>query len=288
MAILRYLRFMEEAQFSHKELTMHYYKYGRGKRIALAFHGFGQEGSRFGSFATELEGEFTTYSFDLFFHGESDSPETRSQRNPLKADEWINWIDAFCTEKKIERFSLWGYSLGGRLALYLYSQIPDKIEEMVLFAPDGLALNWWYRAMSRSRMGGRLYRSVVRYPRPFLAVVDAAQRVKIIDNRLGKFVHHQMQTRATREQVYHVWLFFRELEPDIHNVVELLNKIHTPVYLFFGHFDSVIPMSQGLEFQRSAQSVRLFVLETGHDLMLEKYLRDAAKRYIKEAERELP
>ncbi|MBC7893637.1 MAG: alpha/beta hydrolase, partial [Sphingobacteriaceae bacterium] len=121
--------------FRHGDsIHLRYRSFGSGPRTLLAFHGMGQSGAAFSSLGTVLGDTFTTYAFDLFFHGESSG-----LNEPLSKPFWAELLRRFLAEKKVERFSVAGFSLGGRLALATLETLYDRIDEVILVAPDGLA-----------------------------------------------------------------------------------------------------------------------------------------------------
>ena len=81
---------------------LYYQKFGNGKQIMLAFHGFGQESSVYKCLADVLT-EYTFYAFDLFFHGKSqwDFPE-----NYLRSQRWKELLQDFLDKENIQKFSL--------------------------------------------------------------------------------------------------------------------------------------------------------------------------------------
>ncbi|HEY5824200.1 MAG TPA: hypothetical protein VIT44_07545, partial [Cyclobacteriaceae bacterium] len=64
-----------------KNATLHYIKSGSGPKSLLLFHGFGQDHRSFDDLTIVLAGEYTLYSFDLFFHGES---SWRNDEEPME------------------------------------------------------------------------------------------------------------------------------------------------------------------------------------------------------------
>lgn len=63
-------------------------------------------------------------------------PETETQR-PWDLDDYVNWLDKFCQQKKIdgelvEPFFLLGHSFGGALAVKFALKYPGKVERLFL------------------------------------------------------------------------------------------------------------------------------------------------------------
>ena len=63
---------METIKFTFQERTIHVHKSGSGPENMLLFHGFGQTGQVFQEWHQALEETHILYSFDLFFHGETE------------------------------------------------------------------------------------------------------------------------------------------------------------------------------------------------------------------------
>ena len=132
---------MDLKQLSYKNSTIGYYRFGSGTQIAFCFHGYGEEALLFEFLGKYAGTEFTFYAIDLPFHGKTIWQEGLN----FSASDLLQIIvkvleqhndpfqSAFSDNIK---FSLIGYSLGGRIALSLYECIPDKIEKLILLAPD--------------------------------------------------------------------------------------------------------------------------------------------------------
>ncbi len=127
--------------FSYKGAELNYGLYPGGPGILLAFHGFGQSQHYFSSLATSLEKNYTVYSFDLFYHGRSHWPDSEQ---PLSKEFWKEMITAFLQEQQIDRFSLVGFSLGGKFVLATLEALPERTDEILFIAPDGIRTSFWY------------------------------------------------------------------------------------------------------------------------------------------------
>ena len=257
---------MTEEVYRHGNLKLSCYKWGRGSRVVFAFHGFGRTAHDFAPLAKELGEQFTLIAFNLFFHEGSSAPGDRIHAQPLHKDEWKAIIESYMDSRNIQKATLVGYSLGGRLALCLFESMPERVERMLLFAPDGLKMNWWYKLVSRSRIGKRIYDHLIDDPAILFRIVDAAHSIRIVDAKLRKFVSMQMDTREKRQRVYDVWLFYRLLFPDMKSIKPLIAEQKMPIDAFFGRGDSIIPFSQARVFE-GLKSVRVHQLEAGHQLM---------------------
>lgn len=80
-----------------------------------------------------LEKKFQVYT--LNFSGHGDQPEKEAFSNDLFSDN----IYQFLSENKIEKCHLFGYSMGGYVALYFANKYPDKIGKIITLATK---FNW--------------------------------------------------------------------------------------------------------------------------------------------------
>src|SRR5687767_8509330 len=106
---------------------LHYRKLGNGPKVLLAFHGFGQDISFFSPVAEALVNEFTIYAFDLFFHGKS---WLEKEHAPLSKALLADLMQRFLAKEKVEKFSVTGFSMGGKFALSVLESFPEKVHSL--------------------------------------------------------------------------------------------------------------------------------------------------------------
>ncbi|MBK9732404.1 MAG: hypothetical protein IPO83_14205 [Chitinophagaceae bacterium] len=63
-----------------------------------------------------------------------------------------------------ERFSLLGYSLGGKIVLATIPHFPSLIDSVLLAAPDGVVVNAWYNVAVYPEWGRKLFKRFVVKP----------------------------------------------------------------------------------------------------------------------------
>src|SRR5688572_20735740 len=103
---------------------LHYQKLGHGTKVLLAFHGFGQNSDYFLPVAEALGEQFTIYAFDLFFHGNS---WLEKEHAPLTKEFFTSLLQRFLAKEKVEKFSVTGFSMGGKFALAVLESFPERI-----------------------------------------------------------------------------------------------------------------------------------------------------------------
>lgn len=230
-------------------------KWGNGPEPLLAFHGIGQEHSIFADWQNLPD--FTVYAFDLPFHGRSAVPPGKV----IEKAEWIGWVTAFLEQQGIQRFSLAGFSMGGRLALVLLEALADRIDQVFLIAPDGIRENPFYRLAVGTAPGRAVFRLLVFRPQVLLVLGGWAEKLGWVHASVTRFVRWMLDSREKQFRVYHAWTAFRKLTfsgklPD------------RPVLFVMGQYDRLMPPAS-VEPLLSAQAERV-VLRCGHNQLVEK------------------
>ena len=240
---------------------LHYVVYGRGPRVLLAFHGYGQgHGHWRGIVAALGEARVSVYAFDLFYHGQSrlakaDAPLTKNRLGEL--------LRAFLAAENIDTFGLLAFSLGAKFALTAVEQFPERVERLWLIAPDGLLRQRWYQ-LATSGPGRGLFRRMVRRPRPVLRLLAGLRERRLVDAALVRFVEWQLDSREKRLRVYRSWMAFRRLTFSPRHLARLLNQRPTPVTFFLGRHDPMIPPAGLRGFIASLTNARTVLLDAGH------------------------
>lgn len=79
--------------------------------------------------AEKLKGKYNVHSIDFSGHGEKDFPEN-DYSIPMFAEEVLQYLN----EHLLEKVSIFGYSMGGYVALYLAKQHPERVDKIVTLA----------------------------------------------------------------------------------------------------------------------------------------------------------
>ncbi|HRD51491.1 MAG TPA: alpha/beta fold hydrolase [Flavobacteriales bacterium] len=224
--------------------TLAYRVFGQGHTPLIALHGFGRTGDDFHILERALGPHFTIYAFDLHFHGHSPGYPERAD-SPFPPSEIAGFFSAFIDSVGAERAALLGYSLGGRLSLCLLEQIPERLSHAFLAAPDGLKTRPWYRGLAASRLGRWAYKRFVKHPQRVHFIMDALRAMRLMNDRMHRFLKGQTDSRAKRQLVHDVWLSYRMIEPDLAQVARKAQEHGLPIDLYFGKHDRVIPPSLG-------------------------------------------
>lgn len=255
-------------------MMLHYDILGHGPNVLLAFHGVGQTGRRcFEPFARHLGKEYTIYAFDLPYHGQSNGlhgTDEFADSDVLTKALWRKFIQEFIVEKELDRFSVAGFSLGGRFAMATAEAFPERVDQLILMAPDGVVDHPIFRLGTRFYPARRLYKRLSDDPKPLFAVAKLGHRLRLLPERLVSFVHYAMGTPVQRQQIYRSWVSGRQLSFSIPRLYKTLKDNDVDVWLFVGKYDPVIPPSRMKELAKRLPADRFVVLESSHGGLVEK------------------
>lgn len=262
---------MSSAYIHHHQSKIHYHVSGSGKRLLFCFHGFAESANHFLFMEKELGDEFTIVAIDLPFHGKTIWKESgRLERSLL-----CNWIDQIAKQFNAEKFSLLGYSMGGRIVLSIAEILASRIEHIILCAPDGLKENFWYRLATQTSAGNRLFKTTMQSPGWFLGMVSIGRTLGLLKAHSVKFVQHYLVDKQKRMQLYQIWTTMGSFRPDLVNVRSVLARHGIGTRLIFGKYDRIIHHKYGLAFRETIEGgCGIVLLEAGHQFMNEKHIRE--------------
>ncbi len=257
---------MNYSFLTYQDFTMPYLTYGSGPELLFAFHGFGRNASDFQVFEASLGAKYTIVAFDLFYHGK----HALSLDMHLPAFEltiMARMIEKYMWENKRVKFSLMGYSFGGKIVLGIIQKLSPRISEVFLLAPDGFKSNALYFFLSNTLPGNMILRGIVKNPGPLLKINDLMLKWKLIHENVHEFVLDKLAQEEFRKLVYRTWLTFRFYKPALNDAAKHINRRKIKLIMFFGKQDNIIPVSLGQRFQKRLKDKNSIVLlETGHRL----------------------
>lgn len=95
----------------------------------LLLHGFTGSSDNWAGLIPVFSEQYSIITVDILGHGRSASPSDPNRYTmPLIAADLITLLDTW----QIEQTALLGYSMGGRLALYLVCHFPDRFNHLIL------------------------------------------------------------------------------------------------------------------------------------------------------------
>lgn len=255
----------------YKNSNISYRRYGESRKLLFCFHGYGENAGSFAFLETILGKTFEIIAIDFPFHGLTEWHEELLFTNT----DLINIINLIASPK--QTFSILGYSMGGRVALHLLQTNPDRIEQLVLVAPDGFHHNIWHRFSTKTFIGNKLFAFTMKHPFWLFGLMKLFYKLHLFNKNIFTFVHYYLDDKESRLMLYKRWTTMRKFNPDLHLVKTIIQKNKIPIGLLFGKYDHVILTKHGLTFQNNIEElVEVKELKAGHQLLKLKYATEIA------------
>jgi pimeloyl-ACP methyl ester carboxylesterase len=265
---------MEPHQLVYRNSTVGYYRFGSGPRVAICFHGFGEDATLFGFLGKYAGTQFTFYSIDLPFHGKTEWRDGLIFTVPTLSCivEEILQQNNHKLQTTNDKLTLMGFSLGGRIALSLYQAMPEKIERLVLLAPDGLKVNFWYWFSTQTWLGNKLFLFTMKYPGWFFGFLKTMNNLRLVNASVFKFVNYYIGEKNIRQLLYNRWTTLRKLRPNLKHIKSFITQEKTAVRLIYGKHDRIILSAVGKRFKKAVEShCTLTIINSGHQVLHEKH-----------------
>ncbi len=276
---------------AYRSSRLHYYCWGRGRKLLLCFHGYGESAESFSLMAEPLDDAFTIVAIDMPLHGLTVWKEGLDFRVeqlveiidsilaaieeplPLPAPSGANTGPHLPGTSLHSSWHVMGYSMGGRIALSLLEAVPERVKKLVLIAPDGLVVNPWYWLATQTRPGRLLFRYTMYHPGWFLLMLKAANKIKLVNPSVYKFVDNSIGRHEVRRELYTRWTTMRHFRPHLEKIKALVRQRQLTVRILYGKFDRIIREERGREFQKDIEPwCRLVVISAGHQLLQARHL----------------
>lgn len=106
-------------------MNLFFRKYGEGQPLFI-LHGLFGSSDNWNTIAKKYGERFTTYIIDLRNHGQS--PHHEEWNYSVMANDVIELMDA----EGIEKVSIMGHSMGGKVAMFVTGKIPSRINTLIV------------------------------------------------------------------------------------------------------------------------------------------------------------
>ncbi|MBL7786291.1 MAG: alpha/beta hydrolase [Chitinophagales bacterium] len=261
------------AFFNYKNKQIHYLQFGNGAKKMIALHGYGDRAELFLPIAPALSQHYTVYAIDLPYHG-----DTVWDTNDLYSlADVVGMIDHLRQNENIERFSLMGYSMGGKVALGLIPLYIQHIDDLILLA--GAGIRWADMAYRVPLWMAHRIGSFVERPHTFMAMLHQARKRRLIGHSVFKMYSLFMEKESRRRKLYHTWLSLYDFKISISHIQQLLNQYQVAVYLLHGAKDQAVPLSDSIFFAKKLKKAQLTILDDGHWFIKESLNKQLSKLF---------
>lgn len=233
-----------------------YSEAGSGPTVIL-LHGLGGNGQSWAFTVGPLAAKYHVVVPDQIGFGNSDKPVIN-----YRVRTYVDFLDEFCKQLKIERATLVGHSMGGWIAAAFTIAFPEKVDRLVMADAAGYAppANFDYQSLYNlnpsTRDGMKQLLTRVFFNRSFSsdAMIDQflAQRMSAGD---GYTINSLIESVGRRED-------FLDGQ---------LGQIKVPTLIVWGREDGLVLLSEGVRLKQDIPQAKLVVVAgCGHFPQIEK------------------
>ncbi|MEY4935453.1 MAG: hypothetical protein RIS64_1812 [Bacteroidota bacterium] len=253
---------VERVYFAYKNSRIGCLRFGRGERLLIAFHGFGDRSNLFLELQNSLESHYTVYAVDLPHHGHTQWRESFFNKRDIKR------IISTITEMENKyRFELMGYSFGARIIQRMVWEFAPRLDRLYLIAPDGFNTKGMFEISMVPRQIRYALWWILNKPFWFLRILTLFRKYKLINQFIYDFTFKHLGRVERRVRLFSYWLSMDDFVIPMRRVLEKFNRIEIPIDLFFGEKDPIIPVSTGKMLEKALPMARLHILNATHRLV---------------------
>jgi len=242
---------------------LYYRRWGNGKKVLLAFHGYGDTSELFLPLAELLSEEYTILAFDLPHHGGS----KWDKESMLGVEQLSGIVNEVSRQFNVTKLSLIGYSLGGRICLALVEREPALVDKVILVAPDGLRKDRYYYFFTQTNWGKKMFRNMLEKPQPYFRLMRVLRKLGLVHHKRYKFAMHFLLSEDSRNFLLRVWPSVSGIMPEPAQLKKNIRQHRLPLVIFMGVNDKIMPPSIARKFKAGLDSVQLQILERGHRII---------------------
>ncbi len=267
---------MKEGFFDYKTSKVHFIKFGNGKKLLIALHGFGDQAKQFLALEDALKNDYTVYAINLPYHG-----QTQWREGSFSKKNITELFDIVLKREQKARFELMGYSYGGRIILASLYDIINHLDKIYLIAPDGFKTKGMFSAMIIPVWLRRIIKGSINNPEGLIRILEKCYKIGMLSRFNFNFIKKNISTEERRERIFNTWISLSDFKINLTSTRKFLKESAIPVELYFGKYDKIIPPEVGEKLSSKIPNIGLNLIEEGHLLLNEKLNRLIKDQLIK-------
>jgi pimeloyl-ACP methyl ester carboxylesterase len=217
----------------------------------VLLHGFGASLQTWDVWAEGLAATHRVVRIDLPGSGLSPPDPVHDYRD----ERSLQLLRALLDDLGLPRASLVGHSMGGRIAWTFAAQFPERIDKLVLVAPDGFAsLGFEYGKAMDVPASLSLMRHVLPKPLLRMNLQAAYARPESLTDAVTTRYHDLILAPGARQA-----MLDRLAQTVLQEPESLLRQIKAPTLMIWGQDDAMIPSSNARDYLQAIVGSRLFV-----------------------------
>lgn len=157
-----------------------------------------------------------------------------------------------------------GYSLGGRLLLYLAGIPESGIHTMLLMSPDGLAPSLSERLFLYHRWGQKPLQWLINHPQKASKLAGMLRKVGLMSQSGYHFSMRQLRDVESLSTGFQVVRIYTQAQPIRSGLRNIDRQRNPQVWVIWGENDNVRPISQSRSLWKYFTNVHLVAVPGGH------------------------
>lgn len=255
---------MDKNLFLYKNSRISYHRFGTGKNVLVAFHGYNQTGKEYAYFEGVLGKKFTIIAIDFFWHGDSVWQEVED----FLDEDMQSIVNGIAKQEDLhaEKFSVCSFSMGARLARALVRNFAHRIDYFILLSPPTFSFNKFLNFTTNNPLGLNLFKYFVNTPGALQSWVERLYHWKILTRSVYVFTSKFVGKQERIEKVFNTWYAQRKLKTNFKTFAQILNNSNINVILIVGKNDSITPPNGMIKYISKLKNRRIFILQKKHEL----------------------
>ena len=253
---------MESIFYAYQNAQVHCLRFGTGPDLIIALHGFGDRARMFAVLEPALTERYTFVAIDWPFHGQTTWPSHRFEKKDL-----LGIIQMILEREGKTRFSLMGFSFGGRLAQAMLPELVGQLDKLFLLSPDGIETKGMTMAVRTPIAVRKFLFKILERPDWFLKILLMGRKIGIVPPMINHFLASNLSRPDRFERTFGCWLSLDSFYLRRRNIKALLKESGLPTAVYYGEQDEMINFKSLQKMTNGLPNVHLFVMKEGHRLI---------------------
>lgn len=246
-------------------------EFGSGKELLICFNGYGRVANEMKIWSESLVDKYSVVAVNLHLHDDS-----FWEVNEISIGQFChNLITEIGWNGK--PFDVLGYSIGARIAMRVAFELDSFVDNIILFAPDGVYDHFLFRFVNNTVAGKNLFKFLVKRPKLAFLGLSFCKIVGVYKKETVQYYYNRFNTLEKRNKLNQVWRVLSEVSLRNSEKMKLFSNEKFRWLIVLGENDNVISSKKVKNKTRSIVNLNVTELPVGHSFLIKKinlYLKD--------------
>lgn len=253
---------MQSVFFEHPHGRIHSLRFGKGEKLLIALHGFGDRARMFAVLEEALGKNYTVVAVDWPFHG-----QTEWSKNTFTKEDLLLIVENILREHGKSRFCLMGFSFGARLSQAMLPELAGRLDKLYLFSPDGVKTRGMTTAVHTPLWVRRFLFRILQKPGWFLTLLDTGKKIGLLPPLIHHFLSNNLNRPERFQRTFGCWLTLDAFYLRRRDIRATLEKTGLPADVYIGLHDRFLHQKVLKKLYEGLPNVRVCWLEEGHRIV---------------------